>query len=527
MTLQLRPYQLEALQAIWNYFQSGAKGNPVIAHPTGTGKSILPAFFIKEVMKIWPNQRFILLTHVSELIKQNAEVLELLWSQVPLGIFSAGLKQKEAYYPIVYAGIQSAIKNPALFGHRDIAFIDECHLISQDESSQYLTFLSTLKLINPALKIIGMSATPFRMGQGMITDGGLFTDIVHDMTSLHAFNKMIDGGYLAPLVPRRTKTELDVSNVGMAKGEFIAKQLQAAVDKEELNYAIVKEIVEAGQNRQSWLIFSSGIEHAEHISTLINSFGISCAAVHSKQKTEFNNDAITAFKQNELRSIVNYGKLTTGFNHPAIDLIGMVRATMSVPLWVQMLGRGTRPNDGKDNCLVLDFARNTPRLGPINDPIIPRKKGEKAGDTPVKICEACGVYNHCRVRFCTNCNNEFEFQIKIVAKPGTEELIKSDLPIIEIFNVDKVIYNAHNKLGSPQSMKVTYFCNMQMFKEFICLEHGGMASKRARDWWRQRHKTEPPKTTQDALQFVSQLRVPKKVHVWINKRYPEVIKCEF
>jgi superfamily II DNA or RNA helicase len=525
--IKLRPYQLEGMAKLWEYFQNGGKGNPLICWPTGVGKTIIPAFFIKEVMKVWPNQRFILMSHVSELIKQDAEALLHMWPQAPLGIFSAGLKQKEPYFPIVYAGIQSAIKDPARFGFRDIAFVDEAHLISQDESSQYLRFFETLKLINPNLRIIGLTATPFRMGMGYITDGGLFTDIVHDMTSLHAFNKMIEDGYLAPLVPRRTKTELDVSNVGMAKGEFIAKQLQAAVDKEELNYAIVKEIVEAGQNRQSWLIFSSGIEHAEHISTLINSFGISCAAVHSKQKAEFNNDAITAFKQNELRSIVNYGKLTTGFNHPAIDLIGMVRATMSVPLWVQMLGRGTRPNDGKDNCLVLDFARNTPRLGPINDPIIPRKKGEKAGDTPVKICEACGVYNHARVRFCTNCNNEFEFQVKIVAKPGTEELIKSNLPIIEIFDVDKVIYNAHNKLGSPQSMKVTYFCNMQMFKEFICLEHGGYAKRIAHEWWKKRHNTEAPKTTQEALQFVSQLKVPKKIHVWCNKKHPEILKVEF
>src|SRR5690606_36427951 len=130
----------------------------------------------------------------------------------------------------------------------------------------------------------------------------------------------------------------------------------------------------------------SGIEHAEHIAEFLTRFGIDCAAVHSKQSAEYNDKAILAFKEGSLRAIVNYGKLTTGFNHPGIDAIAMFRPTMSVPLWVQMLGRGTRPADGKKDCLVLDYARNTPRLGPINDPVIPRRKGEGGGDPPVKVC---------------------------------------------------------------------------------------------------------------------------------------------
>ena len=524
---ELRPYQLVGLQAIWNYYSSGKTGNACIAWPTGTGKSAVPAVFIKETMKLWPSQKFLMITHVKELIAQNAEVLKYIWPEAPLGLHSAGLGQREYHYPIIFGGIQSMIKNAAYFGHRDIVFIDECHLISQDDNSQYLTFLATMKQINPNLKVIGMSATPFRMGQGLITDNGLFTDIVHDLTGLTAFNKLIEDGYIAPLVPRRTKTEISVEGVGIAKGEYIQKQLQIASDTDELNYAIVKEIVEAGQDRQSWLIFASGIEHAEHLSSLINSFGIRSTAVHSKQDSKYNDSAISAFRNNDLRSIVNYGKLTTGFNHPAIDLIGMVRATLSVPLWIQMLGRGTRPCDGKENCLVLDFAHNTPRLGCINDPIIPKKKGEGTGEIPVKICEACGVYNHARVRFCCNCQNEFKFEVKIVARPGTEELIKSDEPIIETFEVNKVIYNAHNKISSPPMLKVSYMCGMHLFKEYVCLEHEGYAGRKARDWWRKVHSSEAPKTTKDALQFVSQLRAPKRVKVWLNRKYPEILSREF
>src|SRR5216684_410511 len=524
--IELRRYQEEGLNAIWDYFQKGNNGNPVLAWPTGTGKSIVPAIFIKHIMKIWPTQRFLLLTHIKELISQNSQVMKLVWNNVPLGLFSAGLKEKNAVMPVVFAGIQSAIRSPSIFGHRDIIFIDEAHLVSQDESSMYLTFIATMKLINPQIKIIGMSATPFRMGQGYITDGGLFTDIVHNLTGIEAFNRMIAEGYLCPMIPRRTKIELDVSQVGMAKGDFIGSQLQDAVDKKDITYNGLKEVIASGENRRSWLIFASGIEHAEHIAAMLSSFGIDCAAVHSRQQPEYNDKAILAFKNNELRSIVNYSKLTTGFNHIYIDLIADFRPTMSIPLHIQKLGRGTRPALGKSDCLVLDFARNVPRLGPINDPIIPRKKGDKQGEAPVKICDACGTYNHMRVKLCTYCGEEFHFKNKLVAKSGTEEILRSDFPIVETYDVSKVSYVKKGK-NEKSYLRATYYCGMHMFGENVFPEHGGYATKLFRSWWRQRHTIEPPKTTDEALAFMNELRTPKKIRVWVNRRYPEILNCEY
>lgn len=521
-----RPYQERSLELIWQYFASGKTGNPLICYPTGTGKSLIPAIFIQRIMEHYPDQRFLLLTHVAELISQNAEVMRLVWPNCPLGIFSAGLKSKQPFFPIVYAGIQSAIKDPARFGKRDIIFIDEAHLISQDESSQYLTFLSVMKLINPSVKIIGLTATPFRMGQGLITDGGVFTDIIHDLTSMDEFNKLITDGYLCPLVPKRTKTELS-RDVGITNGDFISSQLQKVNDIQEVTYAALREAVEVGHDRKSWLIFSSGIEHADHIANMLTSFGIDCASVHSKQHSEYNKKAIEAFKSNELRAIVNYSKLTTGFNHPNIDIICDFRPTISVPLHIQKLGRGTRPANGKKDCLVLDFARNVPNLGPINDPIVPRKKGTKEGDVPVKICEACGTYNHARVRYCTGCGNEFQFQVKIVAKAGTEEIIKSDIPVVENFNVTNAVYSKKQKDGKPAYIQVQYFCGLRAFKEFLFPEGVRYAKHLFHTWWQQRHISEPPTTTDQALKFISELRCPKQIRVWVNKKYPEIMGCEF
>lgn len=534
--MQLRWYQEEAIQSIYNYFMTNS-GNPLIALPTASGKSIIPAEFIKRAMHQWPNQRFLLITHIKELIVQNAEKLTTLWNNAPLGIHSAGLKSRDTALPVIYGGIQSMIKKPQLFGHRDLIFIDEAHLISLDDSSMYQTFLGLMKLLNPNVKIIGLTATPYRMGQGLLTDGGLFTHIIYDMTDIDGFNRLIAEGYLCPLIPKRTSIELDVSNVGMAKGEFIATQLQGAVDKQEITYKALRETCELGANRRSWLIFASGIEHSEHIAEMFKSFGIDCAAVHSKQPDDYNDRAIKAFRNGQLRAISNFGKLTTGFDSPIIDLIVDLRPTMSIPLHVQKYGRGMRIDNNKKNCLVLDFAKNTIRLGAVNDPIIPQKKGNKQGDAPIKICVSCGVYNHASARWCCNCGAEFEFKTKIVAIASSAELLRTDLPEVNIYDIEYVTYSKQQKMDketklpvSPPYIRAVYFTKTRERKRFmenVFPEHKALAKHKFKSWWQQRHRTEAPATTDEALKFVNELRKPARIYVWENKQFPEIQQVEF
>ena len=180
----------------------------------------------------------------------------------------------------------------------------------------------------------------------------------------------------------------------------------------------------------------------------------------------------------------------------------------------------------------MDFARNTPRLGPINDPQIPKPKGTAPGEIPVKICEHCGAYNHISARLCCNCFEQFSFQIKLVSKSGTDELIRQaaveQTPIVETFNVLNATYVKHEgKLGSKPTLKCTYFTSGLSFAEYVCLEHEGYARVRAKKWWHQRHQLEPPSTIDSALEFVSQLRCPRFIRVHVNKKWPEIVSVEF
>lgn len=522
-----RWYQAEAIQSIFDYFESGKNGNPVIAMPTGSGKTHVISGFMRRVMQIWPNQRFMVATHVKELVEQNASKLAQSWPHAPYGINSAGLKRREISQPIIIGGVQSMYKAAETFGWRDLLIIDEAHLVSPNDDTMYQTLIDGLRAINPHLKVIGLSATIYRQKQGLITDkieGGVFTDVCYDLCTMEGYARLIHEGYLAPLYPKRTSFEIDVSSVDVNNtGDFNQNQLSASTT-DKVMWAALSESVQYGYNRRSWLVFASGIERAEKATEMLNQMGISAVCVHSKISTDERDARITAHKNGDVRAMVGNNIFTTGYDHPPLDFIIDLQPTMSVPKHVQKYGRLMRPSreTGKTDGLIMDFGGNTRRCGPINDPYIPQRSRKMGGDAPVKICDGCGTYNHASARFCISCGDEFEFQTKIVKSADEVEILKSDLPIIEKFPVDAVMYFKHVSKAGNTCLKVIYRSGLQMFTEWVFLELAGKKGKDARDWWRQRHSIEPPTTIDDALKYQAELRCPREINVWINKQYPEI-----
>ncbi len=547
MKLQPRDYQVYARQSIYDYFVHNPEGDPIVAMPTGTGKSIVIADFLESIFKQYPYQRVMMLTHVKELIEQNYEKLMTIWPAAPAGVYSSGIGRKDTIQPIIFGGIASVVKNMAKFGRRDLLLIDEAHLVNPAEEGMYRQAINALKEVNPHLRIIGFTATPWRLGHGKITEDGIFTDICCDMTGIEPFNWLIAQGYLMPLIPKRTQLTLDTEGVHKRGGEFIASELQTAVNKREITIQAIKEAIASGADRRCWLVFAAGVEHAIDIAGIMNEMGIPAVAIHGQLTKVERETALRDFKSGRYRAAVNNNILTTGFDHPAIDLMLILRPTSSPVLWVQILGRGTRPlfapgfdittlegrlaaieAGGKENCLVLDFAANTKSLGPINDPKIPRKKGEGGGEAPVKECPQCDTYNHASARLCAYCGHEFLIQTKLKQAASTTELVKSSMPITEVFKVDHITTAIHVKLGGSTSVKVAYYCGLKFFNEYVSIDHeNGGVRKMARDWWRARSTDEPPTTTNDLLERSGTLKAPTHIRVWTNKPYPQVMAACF
>ena len=570
---QPRDYQGWATDAFYGFFTAGNPGNPVIAMPTGTGKSVVIAALCSTIMTSWPTQRILVLAPTKELVEQNAEKLLTMWPGAPLGICSGSLGRYDTALPITFGTIGTVINRREKLATKDkpinLVFVDECHLVSDKESTQYRKLFDYLLDCNPDTKFIGLSATPYRLGVGHIVDGGLFTDVCFDSTTLEAFNWFIEQGYLLPVVPRPTKTVLDTDKVKTQSGEFQAKDLQRAVNKAEITSAAVAEALDLAANRSHCLWFSTGIEHAEAIAAELEAHGESVVAVHSKSTTR---DAdLAAFLAGDVRHCVNFGVLTTGFDFPGLDCIVMLRPTKSPGLWVQMLGRGTRPfyapgfdlstvagrlaaivASPKQNCLVLDFAYNTAAMGPINDPQLPKKKGKGTGQQPVKTCgrtgdppvtnlvlnddgtpqPGCGAWNHPSARNCVDCGAEFTFEVKFGADASTTSLLAEstgayEKPVIKEHKVKRVSYEIHKKPGRPDSIRVYYYCGLRRFSHYVLPEHGGNPRKRSEAWWYRHGGGSMPATTAECRKLIDSLAVPVAVKVWEKKDYPQIMDWIF
>ena len=400
----LRPYQQRALDQLYEWFEQNPEGNPCIVAPTGSGKSHMIAAFCKNALQDFPETKVLMLTHVKELIQQNANKMREHWADAPLGIFSTSIGKKDLGKEITFAGIQSIRKRAEQLGHVDIIIIDECHLVSHNDEGSYRKLIDALTAINPHLRVIGLTATPFRLGHGLITDKPAIFDALIEPVSIE---ELVEGGYLSTLRSTRTALRLDTSGVHKRGGEYIESELQAAIDTEKNNREVVEEVLKLAGDRKSWIFFCSGVDHAHHISTLLNEHGITSNCVTGKTHKKDREKILDDFKAGKIQAITNANVLTTGFDHPDIDLLVMLRPTMSASLYVQMAGRGMRPKSHTDHCLVLDFAGVVAQHGPVTNVQPSKKKGEGEGDPPTKVCSECHEICHISVKVCPNCGFEF------------------------------------------------------------------------------------------------------------------------
>ncbi len=380
--MKLRDYQRAAVDSVFDYWRR-EDGSPLIVLPTGAGKSIVIATFIRELLESYPDMRILCVTHVKELLTQNAQELLGVWPFAPVGFYSAGLGRKDAHMQIIFGGVQTIGSKAHKIGHIDLVLVDEAHLMPRDAETQYGKLLDGLRAINSDLKLVGLTATPFRLGEGLLHegDGAIFDAISYDKP----IGELIDSGYLCRPVSKGMATGYDLSGVGRLGGDYKQTALQAAVDKLDVTRSVVDEIISYGANRQAWLIFCSGVEHAYHMRDEIRSRGITCETVAGDTPASERDRILADFKAGKIRAVTNNSVMTTGTNIPRIDLLAMCRPTLSASLYIQMVGRGLRLSPGKQDCLVLDFAGNVRKHGPI-DAVTPSVPRAGAGEAPVKTC---------------------------------------------------------------------------------------------------------------------------------------------
>ncbi|KKN71059.1 hypothetical protein LCGC14_0424760 [marine sediment metagenome] len=558
--MKLRDYQNEAIDSIYDYFRSN-DGNPLIVIPTGGGKSVVQAEFVRGVITQYPRQRMMLLTHVQELLQQNGAELIQQWpdASLRLGYYSAGLKSRDTDSQITIAGIQSVYKRALEFGAIDLIWIDEAHLVPKKGFGMYLQFINELREVNPRLKIIGMTATPYRLDSGMLHRGvgSIFTDICYDTDIL----RLVRNGYLAPLTTRLGKKRADLGGVKIRGGEYVPGDLEKAMNKDDVVVSAVTETIDKCSDRKKWLVFCSGVKHAHHVRDEFRERLISSETITGETPKGLRAVIIDRFKRGEIRALTNINVLTTGFNVPDIDAMIVLRPTKSTGLHVQMMGRGMRMAPGKENCLVLDFAGNILKHGPLAEIKV---KNNHVVKSPQKECPDCGLPCKLSAKECPDCGYDFDrkecprchalvkkketacpdcgYEFVIAQEPrhkakaniGADVMTSTKAQFPGWAEVDKIRYTKHAKPGKPPSMRVIYYCGITQYSEWICFEHTGYPRDKAAGWWRRhsdsgvsRAELKTPSTVDEAIERSGNLQKPTKILVDIAQKFPRILRHDF
>ena len=480
--LTLRPYQMDALEALEDYLREERGTSPIICAPTGSGKGLLIAELIRRVCVSNKDAKIICCTHSRELVAQNSSELKSLWKEANVGIYSAGLNKRQTKAQIIFCGIQSVYKKAFSFGHIDLIIIDEAHAISRNAQSMYGKFLSDIHISSPNAILVGMTATPYRLSDGLlhVGDDRIFDGIAY----VCDLKRLINEGYLVPVISKGgcDLAKIDLTNVHIRAGEYSPAELAHASDSKELVRLAVEEVVQCGADRKAWLVFCSGVNHALHVAEEIKKHGIEAEVVTGETPKEERDRIISNFKNGKLRCVVNVGVMTTGVNIPRCDLIALLTATTSAGRYVQMVGRCLRTSPGKQDALLLDYGGNCARFGMLDDidPIRTRNifnVVEKA--EPVKECPNCHVILHARLMQCPAC----DFVFQSVSNHGTTAydgaVLKSQQEPF-IVEVKEMYCTRHKKPGKPDSVKVAFYdAEDREFALWACLDHDGFAKEKA------------------------------------------------
>ena len=475
--MQLREYQSRSIHQLYDWFKKNKTGNPCLCMPGGSGKSVVIASIVKDALQNWPETRVLMLVHNKKLIQQNAEKLRCMWPNAPLGIYSAGLKRRDIGEPITYAGIMSVSNLANKIGHQDLIIVDEAHCISNEESGTYRKLISDLKEINQNVRIIGLSASPYRVGQGMLTDGNsaIFSDILYPVT----IEELLYLGALCPLSSKSTQHKLDKLGLHVRQGDYISSEMNERFNTNENNTAVALEAIARAGDRKHWMVFCSGVQHSIDFAKCLTDLGIPAHAITTKDSAEEEDRKLREFENGTVRALCNFGKYTTGYDFAALDCILFLRATKSPGLYLQCAVRGMRPHHEKENCLVLDFAGVVAENGPITAIKPPKRGGDGTGEAPVKVCDECGELVHPSVMICPECGTQFPEPVKKVLHLRDDDIMGNERSTLEVTSWG---WRKHTSRSTGKEMlAVTYYGALsdKPITEYLPVAHDGFAGQKA------------------------------------------------
>ena len=514
--MQLRNYQQYAFDAVVNFAKY--RDEPaIVVVPTGGGKSHIIAKLADHYKA--EGKRVAIIAHRKELLEQNGSKLN-----VDFGYYSASLGGDNLESDIILAGVASIYNKD--FQPFDVILYDECQHLNNSKTGQGWQFIEK----SPKAKLIGFTATPYRLAGGKLNWGKTVYEI--------SYSELLEQKYLTKIT-NKSSGNLDLSNIKIVAGDYNEALLAEYMRDPELIEAAVKNIISYGKGRNYILIFCVTVSHAKILTECMQKNGLQSFCMDGKTPKAEREQAVKDFKEGRLHHLINCQVFTEGFDAPELDMIVCLRPTKSKALWEQILGRGVRLADGKNDCLLIDMAGNLLEHGGIGTPYHEPAKNERLLPKG-KVCPQCEGFVKTTARECPDCGFQFP-------KPETKQASHDD----EANMRSSAVYNALEKIeitgmrarehikrkGDTESvsLRIDYIAPCQKYgavSKWLSVYHEN-------DWVRNQaykffeaggHKLASDTNSysmEDLLWHAAKLKVPSHITMDFSKKFPEIKELHY
>ncbi len=555
--ITLRPYQQDALNAVLDAFQR--QRSVLLEAACGAGKTILFSSIIRHFAEKYPAMRSVILAHREQLVKQARDKLLKVW---PEGEDKVGMACKSACStvelekPVVIASPQTLAARIGSMPPVQLAIVDEVHrLPPADRKSQYGGLMEALRGYYPEMRLLGVTATPYRLNHGYIygdkcrhPEQNWFSDLAYKV----GIYDLQAQGFLVPL-KLYIADEPDLSDVGTSStGDWNIDELAEAMSKSVHVNSAVEAVQRYASDRKHIVVFGVTIEHAEVLRDVFREAGYSTVAVHSKMPKAERDAALYAFDRGDVQVVCNVGVLTEGWDCTSVDCMVMCRPTKSAALYCQMAGRGLRLHEGKTDCLMLDLSGNYAEHGRPEEPRVKMGRESGEGDGSWE-CPECHFVNEPKDRVCASCGYErpepepemrdcphcrFPFPANKLVCPHCGQ-VRSQRKAVELHEVKrdidllpKLVEIAFEPVVNADfvSRKGNAMIEIRLlvseggglpFQVNDYLDFDGTAGEwsrcRAHQKWMRLASTNPPRTLSEAKERISELNFPPRVLIKRDK----------
>ncbi len=535
---KMRHYQRDILDTI--YSDLHAEHNVLMTAATGAGKTAMAVKLVERLYNEKPRSNYLVVMHKKLLVTQFLEAFSKFTDINPadIGVCCAGLHSRNLSKRITISTIQTIHRNRDAIKKQTMILVDECHRAEfTNKKTRYAQLLEAIRGKAPQSRLLGITATPYRLGAGYCYGTRCRPDIKNLFPRVNAaatYEMLKKDGYLVPLVGKiASHSNISEDLAGLRiNGDYNISQAGDVMSREYHIDTAVEAIRDNCPGRDCIVVFCVTIDHCEKVFSALKNSGESVTIIHSQLTPLEQHGNMESWREGKARIMVSCEILIDGFDHPPLDCLVMLRPTLSAALYIQSIGRVLRPSEGKSDALLLDLTDNVSRFGTDLDNVrvtIPKAAEEivKKEKELIKICPACQAEVSIYRRDC-DCGYEWtaeEIQIATAVPELTDVIFEKEPPLVVKCNsAEPSIHESRKTKKQLGKLSITYGESYQAVSVYFCLAdyYSGYAVTMSKKRWQDVSNSTFPTTVDEFM--TCDFILPESLELDLNGKFPDIVK---